>query len=294
MTPTRAFSSLDIAQILAVPVIWGVNNVAAMLAVRELPPLFSVGLRFAIVLLCLFWALKPPPRGRLAAFFVMLACLGPIHFGVLFIGLGHAHDLAPMVVALQLWAPASVVFAALLFGERVGALRWLGVALAFVGAASLGFDPAVFAQWGALALVASASTLYGLGSALVRQLAGTMDAWSLQAWTALASAPILLGASLAFEHGHGEKIAQASWAAWASIAFGAIASSLVANVLLFRLLQKYEVSRTTPYMLATPVISLALGAIVLGDTITPRILVGALLTMIGVVLVATAEARRAR
>jgi O-acetylserine/cysteine efflux transporter len=287
----RPFSPLDLVQLALVPVIWGVNNVAAMAMVRELPPLFAVGLRFAIVLACLFWLLRAPPAGKPWLFVAMLACMGPVHFGLLFIGLGLARDLAPMVVALQLWAPASVMFAALLFGERVGALRWFGVGAAFLGAASLSFDPVVFAQWGALALAGFASVLYGLGSALVRRLSGAATAWSMQAWVALATAPTLLASSALFERGHERAVAEASWIAWASLGFGAIVSSLVANAFLFQLLRKYEVSRTTPYMLLTPVISFALGALVLDDHLTPRILIGAGVTMAGVALVAWAERR---
>ncbi len=59
-------------------------------------------------------------------------------------------------------------------------------------------------------------------------------------------------------------------------------------------MQKYEVSRTTPYLLMTPVISFALAAFVLGDEISWRILMGAALTMAGVALVALAERRLRR
>jgi O-acetylserine/cysteine efflux transporter len=274
-------------------VIWGVNNVAAMLAVRELPAFLVAGLRFAIVLVCLFWLIKPAPKRKLFLFLAMLAFVGPLHFGVQYAGLGLAEDLAPMVVAMQLWAPASVVCAAFVLGERVGALRWIGVAIAFLGAVSLSFDPVVFAQWGALVLVGLASLLYGLGTVLVRKLGGVMDAWSMQGWIALATAPTLIGGSFMFEGATFERIAQASWAAWAMIAFGAIVSSIIANAFMFSLLQKFEVSRTTPYMLLTPVISFTLAAVALGDEITPRILLGAGLAMAGVALVAWAEQRRA-
>jgi O-acetylserine/cysteine efflux transporter len=57
------------------------------------------------------------------------------------------------------------------------------------------------------------------------------------------------------------------------------------------LVQRYEVSRTTPYLLMTPVVSFALAAWILGDQITWQILLGAGLTMAGVVLVALAERR---
>lgn len=292
MKSSRAFSPLDLAQLIAVPLIWGVNNVAAMLAVRELPALLVAGLRFAIVLACLFWALKRPPAGQIWLFLAMLAFLGPLHFAVQYSGLGLASDLAPMVVAMQLWAPSSVVFAALLLREQVGALRWAGVALAFAGAAAMTFDAAVLSQWGALALVGGASVCYGLGSVLVRRLGGAVDAWSMQAWLALACAPTLILGSLAFERGHAASVTDASLLAWICVLFGALASTIVANAFLFRLLGKYEVSRTTPYMLLAPVVSFALAALVLGDTLTPQILIGAGLAMAGVALVALAERGR--
>jgi O-acetylserine/cysteine efflux transporter len=290
--PFRAFAPIDLLQLVVVPLIWGVNNVAAMLAVREMPALLVAGLRFAIVLACLVWMLRPLPRGRVWAFLAMLACVGPVHFGVQYVGLGLARDLAPMVVAMQLWAPASVACAALLLGERVSALRWLGVGVAFSGVVAMTFDPVVFSQWGALVLVGSASLIYGLGTVLVRRLSGAMDAWAVQAWIALTSAPTLLLASFTFERGHGDAVGEASWLAWGCVLFGAVASGLVANAFMFRLLQKYEVSRTTPYMLLTPVVSFSLAVFVLGDVITVRILAGAGLAMLGVALVALAERPR--
>jgi O-acetylserine/cysteine efflux transporter len=60
---------------------------------------------------------------------------------------------------------------------------------------------------------------------------------------------------------------------------------------MFRLVQKYEVSRTTPYLLLSPVISFLLAALILGDRITPQIMLGAAATMGGVALVALAERR---
>ncbi len=84
---------------------------------------------------------------------------------------------------------------------------------------------------------------------------------------------------------------RAHWSVWFFIVFGAIVSSIVANAFMFRLVQKYEVSRTTPYLLMTPVITFTLAAFVLGDTITPNIIAGAATTMIGVALVALAERR---
>lgn len=292
MTPApRVFAPLDLLQLVAIALIWGVNNVFAKLTVDALPAMMSVALRFILVLAALAIWLKPPPKDRLGVFLLMLLCVGPLHFGIQYLGLKLAHDLSPMVVVMQLWAPSSVVFAGLLLKETVSPLRWLGVAIAFLGAGSMNFDPAVFAQGWALVFVATAAALYGLGTVLVRRLGGGLDPWAMQAWIALATAPTITFASLAFESGHIEAARQAHWSVWFFIAFGAIVSSIVANAFMFRLVQRYEVSRTTPYLLMTPVITFTLAAIVLGDRITPQILAGAFATLAGVALVALAERR---
>lgn len=289
--PSRAFTPTDFLQLIAIALIWGVNNVLAKIAVDAFPAMMTVFLRFLIVLVAVFFMLRLPPKERWGAFALVLIFVGPLHFGVQYVGLKLADEIAPMVVAMQLWAPASVVFAALLLKEVVGPLRWAGVAIAFVGAASMNFDPAVLAQGGALALVALSACFYGIGAVFVRMLGGGVSAWAMQAWIALATAPTMAIGSLAFESGHIEAARHAPWIAWAAIIFGAIVSSIIANAFMFRLVQRYEVSRTTPYLLMTPVVSFVLAALVLGDSITPQILIGAGLTMVGVVLVAVAERR---
>jgi O-acetylserine/cysteine efflux transporter len=289
--PSRAFAPLDFLQLISIALIWGVNNIFAKLAVDALPALMTVSLRFVIVLVALLPWLRLPPRELWKPFALMLVFVGPIHFGIQYVGLKLADEVAPLVVAMQLWAPASVVFAALLLKEGVGPLRWGGVAIAFLGAAFMSFDPVVFANLFALTLVATAACCYGLGAVLVRRMGGGVDAWSMQAWIALATAPILGAGSLLFERGHAEAALNAHWSVWAFIAFGAIVSSIVANAFMFRLVQRYEVSRTTPYLLLSPVLSFVLASLVLGDRITPQILAGGAATMAGVALVALAERR---
>lgn len=289
--PSRAFAPLDFLQLVSIALIWGVNNILAKIAVDALTPMMTVAFRFALVIPLLFLWLKPPPVERWKPFALMLVFVGPLHFGIQYVGLKLADEIAPMVVAMQLWAPASVVFAALLLKEHVGPLRWAGVTVAFLGVASMTFDPAVLHQGWPLVLVIIAACCYGLGTVLVRRIGGGVDAWSMQAWIALATAPTMALGSLLFERGQIEAIANAPWIAWVAIAFGAIVSTVIANAFMFRLVQTYEVSRTTPYLLMTPVISFTLAALILGDRITPQILGGAAATVGGVALVALAERR---
>jgi O-acetylserine/cysteine efflux transporter len=250
-----------------------------------------VALRFAVVIGALGFLIRPLPRANLVRTILTLLLVGPLHFGIQYSGLHLARDLSPMVIAMQLWIPCSVVFAGLILRERVGPLKVAGVALAFLGIVAMAFDPIVFAQLGALALVALAAACHGIGAVLVRKQGQAMDPWSMQAWIALLAVPVMGTGSALFERHQIEAMAHASWAIWGFILFGAIVSSIVANAFMFQLVQRYEVARVTPFMLMTPVISFVLAGLVLGDHVSLRVALGAAITLAGVALAALAEQR---
>jgi O-acetylserine/cysteine efflux transporter len=155
----------------------------------------------------------------------------------------------------------------------------------------MSFDPVVFGQMGSLALVALAAACYGLGAVLVRRQGAAIDPWSMQAWTAVFATPVMGVGSALFEHGQIEALRHASWLIWTFIGFGAIVSSIIANAFMFQLVQRYEVTRVTPFMLMSPVVSFVLAALVLGDHVSLRVALGAAITLSGVALAALAEQR---
>ncbi len=279
----------DFALLGLVASIWGVNNLFAKIAVDALPPLFAAGLRFAIVLVVLLPMLRLPKAG-LGWLIVVAVLTGAVHNGIQYAGLGLAVDLSPMVIAMQLWIPASVAFAALWLGERAGPWRLAGIGAAFAGVIAMAADPAVLRQIQALALVAVAAAIYGAATVLVRR-APKVHPLTYQAWIAAFAAPCLFAASATLETGQIEAMRAANWSVWGAILFAALSSSVVANALMFRMVQKYEVSRTTPFMFVSPIIGVALGVMVLDDPLTWQFLLGAVLTLTGVALVAFAERR---
>jgi O-acetylserine/cysteine efflux transporter len=280
---------MDVAALAAVALIWGANNLFAKLSVDAMPPLLAGALRFSFALVVLVPMLKAPKAG-----FGMLALVavltGLVHQGVQYAGLGIAHDLSPMVIAMQLWIPASVGFAALLLGERPGPWRLAGIGAAFAGIVVMAIDPAVFRQIGALALVALAALIYGAAAVLVRR-APSVHPLTYQAWIAAFAAPGLFLASGVLEEGQWAAISSAPLGIWAALAFAGLGSSVAANALMFRLVQRYPVSRTTPFLFLSPVVGVGLGVIVLHDPVTWRFLLGAALTLAGAALVAMAERR---
>jgi O-acetylserine/cysteine efflux transporter len=169
----------------------------------------------------------------------------------------------------------------------------LGVGAAFAGAAVMTLQPGLSGEWPACAVAVTASVCWAVGTVLVRRLP-TVHPLAIQGYGALFSAPLLLGGSFAVEPHAITAAAHAPALAWAAIAFGAIASTLGASALLFWLLQRHETGRVTGYLLGTPLITCVLGVALFGDVLTPRLIFGGLMTMVGVGLVAMAERRRLR
>jgi O-acetylserine/cysteine efflux transporter len=280
----------DAALLLLIAAIWGVNTAATKYAFLYLPPLFASVLRFTMsaTLLMAFWK---PAAGTWKPL-LLIGLLTATHFGIQAIGMWRADDLSPMVIAMQLWIPASAIFASVFLGERIGMWRIAGIAVAFLGVVVLAADVTVISQLGPFALVGIASIIYGGVSVLVRR-GPAVHTLAYQAWIALSCIAVLAPISAVTEHGQIEAARTVHWSVWAALAFGAVSSTIIANAIMFELVKRYEVARTTPYMFLTPVIAIWLGVVWLGDPITPQFLTGCLITMAGVALVALAERRAA-
>jgi len=292
MAPHRdsRLSLIEWTAIVAVVVIWGVNNAAAKFATAALPPLFVGGARFLLVLACLFPFIRPPfPDWRL--FVPTLLLVGPLHFAVVYWGFALAHNLRLFSVTLQLWIPLATLFSWMILRESMPLAAIGGMATAFAGVVWMMLDPAASGDVTAVLVGGAASVLWALGTVLVRRIQG-VRALKVQACVALLAAPTLLAGAFATEPDLVVRAQAASWAVWASIVFAGLVSSVGATVALFWLAQRREASRFTPYLLTTPLVTAVIGVTALGDVLTPRLVAGGLVTLCGVAVVALAERRR--
>ena len=285
--PPHALTLLEVSALIAVVVIWGVNNAAAKVATEHLPPLLTGALRFAMAGLCLIPFLRPPFPDR-KSLLVIVILGGPIHYGLIYLGFSVANDVSPASVAAQLWIPFTALFAFLLLGERLSRVALAGLALAFAGVAWMAADPHALEDWKAILLVAAASAAWGLTTVVARRTT-SIPPLKMQALLAFTALPTLAGASVLWEQDQVAAMTTATPLIWACVAWGGLVSSVVATSLLFWLVQRREAGRVTPYLLATPVVSMLIGALFLGDVLTGQILTGAALTIAGVGVVALAE-----
>ncbi len=278
------------ALIVLICLIWGFNFIAAKVGVGEFPPLFFTALRFGIVGVLLAPLLRyyPNQMGKVAMIGIFA---GSLHFGLIFVGLTIA-DVSTAAVVTQLNVPFVTLLSVLVLGEYIGWKRGLGISLAIAGVMVISFDPAVLEQGPGLILMAGAAMSIAVAMILMRRMRG-VSALGMQAWIAVLSAPVLLVASLLVEQGQWEAARGASPTAWAAVFYTALGASLIGHGGMYYLLQRYEASVTGPMMVLAPVSSIFFGAVLLGEPLTGRILLGSGITLLGVVIVAFREGRKA-
>jgi O-acetylserine/cysteine efflux transporter len=285
--PHSPLSSVEILAIIAVVLIWGVNNAAAKFGTETLPPLLMAALRFALAAACLVPFVRPPfPNWK--SLLVIVGMGGPVHYGLIYLAFWLAHDVSPVSVAAQLWVPFTALFAFLLLGERLSIFALVGMGVAFLGVAGMTLDAHAIADWKGIVVVIGAGAAWALTTVVARRTT-SIPPLKMQGLLALVALPTLAFGSALFEKGQWEAVKQADALVWACVIWAGLVSSVLATTLVFWLVQRREAGRVTPYLLATPVVSILIGWGFMGDVLTPQILIGAAVTMGGVAIVALAE-----
>ena len=282
-TAENEVAGRDLGILVFLNVIWGFNYVASKIGVHEIPPVFFTALRFVVVgvFVARFLRLHPGEMSRIlwAAFFA-----GPVAFALLFIGLAHVENTANAAVVSQLGVPFTTLLSVWLLGEVIHWRRKLGIGLAFVGVAIIGFDPRVFHSLFGLSLVVASALVGSLGVILIKQLKD-IRALELQAWVSTLCVVVLLPLSAFTESGQWDALMHATWRGWAALAFTALASSLVAHTTWYWLVGKYPVTGLSAVTLLTPIFGILFSVLVLGDVLTPKMVIGSVVTLSGVLIV---------
>lgn len=269
-----------LAFLVSINLVWSLALVAARIGTPEIPPLLFTGLRFlglALILLpVLDWH-----RGRMSRIFAVGLGAGAFQFAFLFTGIHVAGDLSSVALASQLGLPFSTVLAVVFLREQVGWRRWTGIACSFCGVIYLGWDPRVLAYWDGLAFGIAAAFSSSIATVIMRGLRD-IGIFQMQAWIAMISWPVLLGLFVLLEGSPAPYFAAAGWRGWGGIAFTALFSNLFAHAGMFYLLKRYEVSLLSPLNLLTPILTVTWGVTLLGDVLSPRMMAGGALILLGV------------
>jgi O-acetylserine/cysteine efflux transporter len=279
----------DLALLVFMNLIWGLNLIASKIGVGEFPPIFFTALRFGSLALFLVPMLRIH-RGQMTNLFAAVMLTGPAAFALLFAGIFLTEDAATVAVASQMGVPFSTLMSIWFLGETIRWRRTLGIVLAFGGIVIISFDPRVLAYWEGLALVVASSFVSALGLIFLKRLKG-IRALELQAWVAFVGGSILLMLSLLLEGGQMSAVRNATWEGWAALFFTTVMSSLIAHTAWYYLVGRYPVTSLSPITLLSPLFGIFFGVTLLDDQLTVRMLAGGTVTLIGVLIVVLREKR---
>jgi drug/metabolite transporter (DMT)-like permease len=273
--------------------LWGLNQVAAKAAMPEIPALWQATARSTGgALLVWLWS-----RSRGIALFerdgtlpggLLAGLLFGAEFFCIFVGLQFT-TASRMVVFLYI-SPFVVALGMPLIArsERLGALQSAGLVLAFAGVAwafSEGFSrPAAGPrQWVGDGLGVLAGVIWGATTLAVRATRLTQaSAEKTLLYQLAVSALVLLVAALLSGvplPGHVSPLA------WASIAFQVVIVTFASYLLWFWLIRHYPATRISSFTMLTPVFGLLLGALLLSEPVTARLVVALATVAAGIYLV---------
>ena len=266
----------------SVAVIWGVNMLTVKGAVGEIPPFILTAMRFAAVAILLI-PFTQVPRGRFGKLALISVTFGGLHFGVLFYALSMI-DAGPVAIIILLGVPFSSMLATYFFNDRLGWKRLSGMALAFIGVTIMFWDPTMTELQLPLLLVVFASFMWAVANVMIKKL-GDIDTFQLNGWMALMAAPQLLIMSLIFEPNGFEAVMNASWVAYANLAFTVVMSSIVAYGLWYYLLKTQDVNVVVPWTLLAPVISVMGSFLVFDEPFSLLKIIGGIVVLCGVAVI---------
>lgn len=260
--------------------VFGSMYIAASIGLREFPAVFFTGLRFLFLLFLLAYYIHVP-RQQIIPLLKIGLLMGVGVYLTLYLSIALATNTSAIAVFGKLEVPFAIVLGVVLLNEQVGIKRILGIAIAMVGAAIISFDPAAFDNLPALFWMAVSTALSAYTMIKVREL-GKVHPLTITAWVSLAGAPVLLLTSFVFEDGHAAVLQNATTTGWTALFYTAIASSIIGHSSLFYLLRHYPVSQVMPFSLLSPIFAVIGGVLILGDELTPALLFGGLLILLGV------------
>jgi O-acetylserine/cysteine efflux transporter len=284
-----SISGRDLALLIGMNLIWGLNLIASKIGVAQIPPVFFTALRFGALALILIPFLRIH-RGQMLNVMAAAVFTGPLTFALLFIGVFLVADASMVAIASQMGVPFSTLLSVWLLGETIRWRRRLGIALAFGGVALIGFDPRAFAYAEGLLLVVLSCFIGALGLIFVKRL-HDIKALELQAWIGIVGGPTLLIFSLLTETNQLEAAINADWRGWAALFFTTVMSSLIAHTGWYYLVSRYPVTSLSPLTLLSPLFGVFFGVTLLHDHLTWRMLLGGAITLVGVLIVLIREKR---
>ena len=289
VTRERRFDVRVLAAFFAIYFLWGATFLAIRVAVLEIPPFFTAGLRFftagAFLYLVMRLRGEPGPSAvQWRSIAIIAVCMFVVTYGALF----WAEQFVPSGITAVIEATLPLIALILeVFIFRTQRFHWRMVAAVALGLGGI-----------ALLLLKNGGQSFGVFPCLVI-LAGSV-AWTLGAVLTRSmplpkSVPLAAGAemmlggavllALALVTGEMHPFPHIPVRAAVALLYLIVGGSLVGFTAYVWLLARMPATRVASHAYVNPLVAVALGYFVAGEEITPRMLVAAALVVASVFLI---------
>ena len=287
----KPVDALAVAMMLALCVSWGFQQITIKVAAAGISPIMQAGLRSIIAtVLLLVWTQRRRIRlfGRDGTLLAGMAAgaLFAAEFVFIYAGLGYT-TASRMVVFIYL-APCLTALGLQWFvpGERLNAVQWAGVGLAFLGvvlAFADGFSTAAGSTLIGDAFGVIGATLWAATTVLVRatKLTSASAAKTLFYQLAVSALALPLVSVAVGEPG----VFALTPAVLACIAYQGVVVAFASYLAWFWLLTRYLAGRLAVFSFLTPMFGVAFGVMLLSEPLSAAFIAAALLVAAGIVLV---------
>ncbi len=264
------------------PLLWAIAYTVAKPAMEQFPPLLLMSIVYAATALALFrpWI---RPRTPLWAVFLAATLGASLQSALIFSGIARV----PAVMAIltvQSQVPFAVLAAWFVGQEPTNVRRLAGVAISLAGVTLIvGLPESVGGSEGLL-LIVLGTICWGVAQAIIR--ANSQDTGArLMGMMAAIATPQLLVLSLILESGQAAAVRQATIPQWSAVAILAVGGFVAAYSIWYGLLRRHRVDQIAPFILLMPIFGVLTAHMLLGETITPLIVGGGLIILLGLILV---------
>ncbi len=270
-------------------ILWGGNSVSIKLGLEGIPPLFLAGSRFLLGGLVVYiWAhilkleLRLNPNERRGILGLVLIFLTQIYL----LNAGTAYTLASRsTIFISAYPFFTALFAHFFIpGDHISTRKVIGMVFAFLGVVlvfgeSLALNELQY-LFGDLMVLASASLL-GARQVYLKRLTQNMHPGKVLIWQAAPSLPIFFVLSALFE----TQPIHLETSVISAVFYQGFVVAGFCFILLTSLLQRYSASQLSVFGFITPIIGVIVSHLLLGDPISPGILLSLGLVAIGITIV---------
>jgi drug/metabolite transporter (DMT)-like permease len=286
----RGVTSTDLLM-LSVVLIWGINFSVLKVVLGTMTPLAFNGVRFSLatvaMVLILLWRRESFRMARRDIVpIILLGVVGHTLYQLFFIT-GIARTTAANAALLMATAPIFVViYGAVLGVERANRWMWAGILLSFLGLILLiggggGVSLDTQTILGDL-LVLAAAMLWAAYTTGSKPLLARYTPLKLTTLSMIAGAvPLVI---ICIPQMRAQDWDSVGPGVWAGVFYSAVFSVVLAYLAWYTSVQRVGSARTAIYSNLTPVVAIIVAWVVLGQTLAPVQIVGALIVLTGVMI----------